>query len=181
MAMAMLSAGGLEVVEDGIRTADESNPLGYFELERVKELDKAADKTWLAGARGKAIKIVSVLLPHLPGTNNYQVIFMHRALDEVIASQNRMLNARREPAGRLDDEAVAMRYRAHLDQVRRFMSVQNSFAVLDVDYANVLSRPLEQAERIGRFLGGRLDIARMAAAVDVTLHRNRTATASHDD
>ena len=36
MAMKMLQAGGLEVMTDGLRQADESNPKGYFELESVK-------------------------------------------------------------------------------------------------------------------------------------------------
>jgi hypothetical protein len=52
MAMKMLQAGGIEVLTDGVRQADESNPKGYFELEAVKELDKAGDTAWLKGARG---------------------------------------------------------------------------------------------------------------------------------
>ena len=31
MAMKMLEAGGLEIVVDNIRTADEDNPKGYYE------------------------------------------------------------------------------------------------------------------------------------------------------
>ena len=37
MMMGMLEAGGLELVVDGIRAADEDNPRGYYEFERVKE------------------------------------------------------------------------------------------------------------------------------------------------
>ena len=40
MMMQMLAAGGLPPLTDGVRTADESNPEGYFELEAVKDLDK---------------------------------------------------------------------------------------------------------------------------------------------
>ena len=40
MMMRMLRAGGLELVMDGTRAADSSNPEGYFELEQVKTLDK---------------------------------------------------------------------------------------------------------------------------------------------
>ena len=46
MTMKMLEAAGLEIVTDGVRTADEDNPKGYYELlERVKNLannDKSA-------------------------------------------------------------------------------------------------------------------------------------------
>ena len=38
MLMKMLEAGGVPIVTDGLRTADEDNPKGYYELERVKNL-----------------------------------------------------------------------------------------------------------------------------------------------
>ena len=80
MAMRMLAAGGMAIVTDGIRAADEDNPNGYFEDERVKALAKNPDKTWVAEARGKALKVVSLLLQHLPPTQKYQVVFVHRRL-----------------------------------------------------------------------------------------------------
>ena len=40
MVRGMLKAGGLELITDGVRTPDEDNPKGYYELERVKNLDK---------------------------------------------------------------------------------------------------------------------------------------------
>jgi hypothetical protein len=108
MTMKMLVEGGLELLTDGIRTADDSNPEGYYEFEKVKELNKARDLSWLNGARGKAVKVISYLLPHLPDTLNYRVIFMHRNLHEVIASQNKMLVQRDEPAGTDDDHMLAL-------------------------------------------------------------------------
>ena len=39
MVMRMLEAGGLEIVTDGVRVADDSNPRGYYEDERVKRLE----------------------------------------------------------------------------------------------------------------------------------------------
>jgi hypothetical protein len=47
MAMKMLEAAGMEVVVDNIRSADEDNPKGYFEDERVKDLAEMVDKGWL--------------------------------------------------------------------------------------------------------------------------------------
>ena len=76
MAMKMLEAGGLPVVTDGLRAADEDNPKGYYEDERVKDLHQAADKGWLRNARGRVVKIISFLLKSLPADNNYQVVFM---------------------------------------------------------------------------------------------------------
>jgi len=42
-----------------------------------------------------------------------------------------------------------------------------------VDYGETVERPEEAAHRIDRFLGGGLDVERMAASADATLHRNR--------
>ena len=97
MMMQMLHAGGLEILTDAVRTPDGSNPKGYFELEAVKDLDKGGSPAWLAAARGKAVKIVSSLVRWLPESHDYQVIFMQRNLDEVVASQNKMLADRGSP------------------------------------------------------------------------------------
>ena len=94
--MQMLDAGGLEVVSDHVRAADIDNPRGYYELERVKQIQK--DDSWLPAMRGKAFKMVSQLLYHLPPTEGYRVIFMRRNLEEVIASQEKMLQCRKAPA-----------------------------------------------------------------------------------
>ena len=111
MMMRVLAAGGVPTMVDGIRTADVSNPNGYFEFEPVKGLDKAGDLAWLPEARGKAVKIISFLLTHLPETYDYQVLFMHRDLAEVMASQRKMLAQRGEPESLADEagDAAALR------------------------------------------------------------------------
>jgi hypothetical protein len=172
MAMGMLEAGGLPIVTDGLRAADASNPKGYYEFERVKELDKPGDQAWLADARGKAVKIISFLLTHLPESYDYQVVFMQRDLDEVMASQNKMLASRGEAAG-ADDTRMHALYEEHLAQVERFMGNRPCFSTLKVPYAQVVENPRAEAARINAFLGGRLDEARMAEVADRTLYRNR--------
>ncbi len=172
MTMKMLVEGGLKLLTDGVRTTDESNPEGYYEFENVKELDKAGDVSWLNDARGKAVKVISYLLPHLPDTLNYRVIFMHRNLHEVIASQNKMLVQRDEPAGTDDDRMLAL-FEGHLKKVEHVIANRSCFDIIEINYKDVLDQPLRQATRINQFLGGRLDIERMAAAVDQQLYRVR--------
>lgn len=88
MMMSMLEAGGMDVLTDGIRGADEDNPRGYYEFERVKQIEH--DKGWLSDARGKAVKMVAALLKYLPPEYQYQVVFVRRNMDEVLASQRRI-------------------------------------------------------------------------------------------
>src|SRR5918995_2025029 len=174
MGMKMLHAGGLEVITDGLREADESNPKGYFELEAVKELDKSGDTAWLKDARGKAVKIISFLLTWLPEHHEYRVVFMERDLDEVLASQNKMLVHRRETPGTPEeDDRMRQQYAAHLAKVHRFLASRRCFSVLRVNYRSAIERPREEAQRINTFVGGRLNIDRMLEVGDPALYRNR--------
>lgn len=172
MTMRMLEAGGLPILVDSRRAADVSNPNGYYELERVKGLDKPGGQSWLAEARGRAVKVISFLLTYLPEEYDYQVIFMRRDLDEIVASQNKMLETRGEAKG-VADERLKQLYAEHLQQVDRFLSRRPCFASLDVEYARVLAAPSDEAARVNTFLGGSLDTARMAAVADPALYRNR--------
>jgi len=172
MAMKMLEAGGLPVVTDGLRSADEDNPKGYYEDERVKDLHQATDKAWLRDARGRVVKIISFLLKSLPADHNYQVLFMHRNLREIVASQNKMLVRRNEKNDTSDDRAVQL-----LDeQVRdaRFFLRRPQFEVLELNYGETLNSARPQAQRIAEFLGRPLDVEKMAQVVDVQLYRNRS-------
>ena len=173
MAMKMLEAGGMPLLIDGVRAADDDNPNGYFEYEPVKQLDKTDHPLWLRDARGRAVKIISWLLTWLPETYAYQVLFMQRDLDEVIASQDTML-VRRGESGTGNREATRALYARHLEQVDRFLANRRCFRHLTVGYRDALERPDDEARRIAAFLGRRLDIDRMAAVVDQRLHRNRS-------
>jgi hypothetical protein len=174
MAMKMLQAGGLTLLTDGARPSDVSNPDGYFEFDLVKQLDKGGDLTWLRRARGKAVKVISWLVTWLPENYDYRVIFMNRDLDEVMASQNAMLLHRGEPKGIEDPDSMRQIYGRHLDQVYRFLEERGCFTTLTVNYAEVVERPSLEAKRLAAFLHRRLDIERMAAAVDRRLYRNRS-------
>jgi hypothetical protein len=173
MLMQMLEAGGVSVLSDGVRPPDVSNPRGYYEHERVKRLHADGDTSWLADGRGKALKVVSFLLPHLPDIHTYRVIFMLRPLPEIVASQNRMLDALAEARGNANEAGLMDTYAAHLARVRSLLAARPSFSTLDVHYRDVVAQPATEAMRISDFLGRPLDIARMAGAVEPALHHNR--------
>jgi hypothetical protein len=175
MMMKMLDAGGVPVWTDGRRAADDQNPHGYYELERVKDLDKPLAKTWLRDGRGRAIKVISSLLEELPDANNYRVLFMNRDLDEVLSSQRKMLARRREPDSS-GDEQLRAAYEAHLGRVKLFLSSAAAFETLHLGYGDVLRDPATTARNIAAFLEADLRLDRMAAAVDPSLYRNRAST-----
>jgi hypothetical protein len=168
--MQMLAAGGIPPLTDQERQPDEDNPHGYYELERVKQAPKG-DLGWLAEAEGKAVKVIGALLPYLPPTYHYRVVFMQRDMAEVLASQRRMLIRRDRDPNAVSDADMARVFRSHLAQVDTWMASQPNIARLDVNYRELMERPADLAARINEFLGGHLDTARMLEAVDPSLYR----------
>lgn len=167
--MQMLDKGGLAVVTDGVRAADTDNPKGYYEFEQVKSIKR--DASWLPKARGKAVKMVSQLLYELPAGERYRIIFMERDLDEMLVSQEKMLARLGKPAAPHDE--IKGLYIKHLSRLHAWLDQQPHMRVLRFSYNDLLEQPREQAERVREFLGGELDLEKMAATVDSTLYRNR--------
>lgn len=167
--MQMLAAGGIEIVTDAIREADCDNPRGYLELERVKKIKQ--DSSWLPEARRKAFKMVSQLLYDLPPGERYRAIFMERDLDEVLASQEKMLARLGRPAA--PRERMKAAFETHLEQLDGWLAKQPHVSVLRVSYNELLAEPIAHAKRISDFLERVIDIDAMAAAVDPALYRNR--------
>lgn len=169
--MQMLHAGGLPTVSDGVRQPDASNPRGYFEDERVKRL--RSDRSWLPEARGHAVKIIHLLLRELllDGSLQYRIVFMERPLDEVLASQQAMLLR----GGAKPAEAALLRkaFETQLSQLDTWIAAQPLLTVMRMPYHEVLRGPPTAAQTLDDFLGGGLDVAAMALAVDPALHRER--------
>ena len=171
MMMKMLAAGGLEPLTDSIRAPDEDNPRGYFEFERVKQIEN--DQSWLVDARGRVVKLISALLKHLPPSYNFKVIFMRRAMPEILASQRQMLIRRGEPADVVPDDKMAAMFEKHLAQVETWLAAQPNIETIYISYNEVMKEARPQAESINSFLGGSLNVDAMTEAADRTLYRQK--------
>ena len=172
MLMKMLEAGGLPPLIDNIRTADDDNPKGYYEFERVKGMDKG-DTAWLAEAQGKVVKVISALLKFLPDEYHYKIIFIRRNMPEILASQRKMLVRRGEDPDKIDDVQMAELFTKHVAQVEGWLKEQPNMSVLYVHYSEILIDPQPQIMRINQFLGDTLDTDQMTTVVDPALYRNR--------
>ncbi len=169
--MKMLESGGLEILTDNTRQADEDNPKGYYEFERVKQIKH--DRTWLEDARGKAVKMVSVFLKHLPGDYSYKVIFMRRKMDEILGSQRQMLVRRGKPTDRASDQQMAASFRRHLSEVEAWLAEQPNVDAMHVSYNEILDNPAQYVRRVNHFLGNTLDEEEMVGVIDQNLYRQR--------
>ena len=171
MAMKMLEAGGIPPLTDQIRTADDDNPKGYYEFERAKKL-REGDAAWVSQAEGKAVKVIAALLMYMPSGYEYRVLFMRRAMEEILASQAKMLENRGEESN-VDDDTMAALFAKHVKQVEDWMKSQPNLQYIDVDYNAMLADPETHVKKINKFLGGDLDEAAMIVVVDPKLYRQR--------
>jgi LPS sulfotransferase NodH len=171
MMMKMLAEGGLQVLTDSIRSADDDNPNGYFELEVVKQLAEG-QKEWLANADHKLVKVISALLEHLPPEHHYKVLFMERQIPEILASQRKML-ARRNETSNVSDAEMESQFREHLKVIKYWLARQPNMEVMYVDYNRMMANPDELCPRIVDFLGMPLDVEKMRSVPNEKLYRNR--------
>ena len=172
MMMKMLEVGGIPVLSDHEREADEDNPKGYFEYEHVKKL-KDGENDWLPQAKGKVVKVIAALLTHLPQEYQYDVIFMRRAMPEILASQKQMLIRRGENPDKVKDEDIAALFDKHLSQVIDWAKKQKNIRLIEVDYNAAIKNPAPVIKRVNNFLGNQLNTEMMASVIDPNLYRQR--------
>ena len=175
MMMRMLETGGIPALIDHERTPDEDNPNGYYEFEAVKQTK--ADQSWLQDAPGKVVKMVYRLLYDLPADQSYRVVFMRRKLEEVLASQRKMLERNGRATAPGQDDQVAKLFLSELAKFDAWILQQPHFQMLNVDYNQMLADPCPQVARINEFCGGGLDEEAMVGVVDPNLYRNRATVA----
>jgi hypothetical protein len=174
--MQMIVAGGIPALTDGVRAADGNNPKGYFEWEPAKSLKQYPEA--IADGEGKVVKIISALLAQLPPTFEYRVLFMVRPLEEVVSSQNRMLERMGKQVPKAPTASVVGAFQKHLKEIDAWLQSQAHLALLRVQHSSVLARPREESERIAGFLGRSMDVNAMASQVERSLYRER-GTTSH--
>ena len=169
--MKMLVQGGVESLTDNKKKADDDNKGGYFEYEPVKNLKE--DNSWLFKACGKSVKIISFFLHFLSDDHKYKIIFMRRDMDEILASQTRMLVRRGESTKGPNDEEMKEIYQSHIKEVKEWLSNQDHIESIEISYNKTVRNPDYSVGIVNAFLGGNLDEKAMIRTVDKRQYRQR--------
>lgn len=164
--MRILEAAGVPVMTDHLRPPDDSNPGGYYEWEAIKRIGTQPEI--LLEAKGRAIKVISMLLPLLPPRHRYKVIFMDRPIEEIAASQARMLD---KPVGEAPEIAESLR--CHRAEILHGLANTPGFQMLVIDYPSLVLSPDQWAKPIGSFLGIEIPVEVIRRVIRPELYRNR--------
>jgi hypothetical protein len=162
MVMQMLMAGGLAVLVDDVHKAGTPEPHGYYDYEPSLMLD-VDDKTkeWVAGARGKAVKVMPYQLQYLPPALEYRVVFVCRRIAEILDSWTEMgLPGVDSALGQ--SKAGQAPETEHTFEARLLR--QPHMPTVFVRYRDLIASPAGQTPRLVDFLGLALDVNAMAAA-----------------
>ena len=168
--MSLLAAGGHPILTDQLRTPDPDNPRGYFEYTPVRSLMR--DNTWLSAHRGRAIKIISTLLPFIPADLPLKVICMQRHLPEVLASQAAMLSRAGKPQPP-DPSLLAAAFQKQITITEAFLAQRPLTRILNIYHHRLLQSPAGEIDRLMAFLPVLRNHLAMLGVIDPTLHRQR--------
>jgi hypothetical protein len=164
--MQLLNKSSLEILSDGIRQNDISNPEGYYELEAVKGIVR--DNSFLKDAAGKVVKIVAPLPVYLDKSLDYRIVFMRREIEEVLRSQEKMLNKDQTS----EREKFRTIYEMHLKKTYHFFE-SNSIPYIDIQYKQLLNESEQELKRLINFLELSAPIEELLSVIKVDLYRNK--------
>ena len=177
--MQILEAAGIQPFTDRKRQADDSNRKGYYEHEKVMALVSAKEKSWLNDARGSALKVVAPLLASLPEKAkdgkplHYRVIYMEREMDEILQSQETMLERLGKSGNRNGGSAnIAKAYRQQ-ERHARSWCVKHGIHAMSVNFRTLVERPDETLLKVAAFLGVGDKEGKMRGCIDPALYRSR--------
>jgi len=169
--MQILQAGGLPLMTDAKRLADEDNPEGYYEWEEIKKLAK--NPRLIEPAAGKAVKVISALLPNLPGKHRYKIIYMLRPVAQVVDSQWAML-ARQGKLPKSEKPHLIEAQESHSRQIREVLKKSDRVELLEISFPDLIANPQPILSELAAFLGEKFLLSpKVEACIKPELHRNR--------
>ena len=150
---------------------------GHPMVDRVQSLrkDLPREPDLIEQAEGKAVKVISALVPYLPRRHAYRVLAMVRQPREIAHSQARMLSDSES-----NIEPMTGRLEKHQTEWLEFLRKAPHVCLIELNYGEVVAQPARAARAIASFLGPDLvpRVERMPSAVKPELYRNRQAAAA---
>jgi GTP1/Obg family GTP-binding protein len=182
--MQILEAASIPAFTDNKRKPDDSNPKGYYEHGRIASLLNSSDRSWIKEAKGTAIKVVAPLLTSLPRKLrktdsepeelHYRVLFMERDMEEILQSQDTMLQRLGKSAAASEKTADISKVYRQQERHAKSWCANLGVHAMSVSFETLLHHPDEILPHLARFLGTTDDkLPALRTCIDPVLHRAR--------
>ena len=98
---------------------------------------------------------------------------MQRDLQEILASQQKMIENRGLAANPVPKHLLEQVARKHLISVEKWLAAQSNIQKIDINYNQLLQSPQPTLVQLNHFLGDRLNIEQMLQVIRQDPYRNR--------
>ena len=119
------------------------------------------------------VTVLGMLLALLPLTAAPAATGDPVLINEVLASQNKMIQRLGTEDSTAAEEAMKEAYRNDIVRTRLLCKNRPNFELIEVNYKNTIEDPTATARSVNTFVGGHLNETAMREAVDGSLYRNR--------
>ena len=172
MMMNILKESGIAILTDQTRIADNHNPRGYFEYQPAKELPEG-NISWLESAEGKAVKVISFYIHHLPPKYEYKVLFMERTIEEIVMSQQKIVIDENKRIHKKEVKMMEDYFKDHIRKTKTWISLQPNFTVHYFSYNNMVANPQEYTSILSEFLECEIKGSVLTKVIDEKLYTQR--------
>ena len=167
--MQILKAGGIPIGFDESRSANNSNPKGYYELEGGKIINRLIDETFpFEKYKGKFIKITAFGLKFLP-PGKYKIIYSERNIEEILDSMEEMMG--KKDLNRDETKQAFIRLN---NMIKQHIRKRKDTEHIIINYNQTISNPKSNINKIAGFLKLPEETqSKMMTAIDSRLYRQR--------
>ena len=167
--MQILKAGGIPIGFDESRSANNSNPKGFYELEGGKIINRLIDGDFpLEKYRGKFIKITAFGLKFLP-PGKYKIIYSERNIEEILDSMEEMMG--KKDLNRDETKQAFVRLN---NMIKQHMRKRKDTEHIIINYNQTISNPKNNIKKIAGFLKlSEKTQSKMMTAIASRLYRQR--------
>ena len=102
-------------------------------------------------AAGKAVKVISALLPSLPGKHRYKILYLLRPTTQVVDSQWAML-ARQGKMPKSEKPHLIEVQEHHSWQIREVLKKSDLVELIEIDFPALIANPQPTLNQLKEFL-----------------------------
>jgi len=119
------------------------------------------------------VKVISALLPNLPGKHRYKILYMLRPVAQVVDSQWAML-ARQGKLPKSEKLHLIEAQESHSRQIREVLKKSDRVELLEISFPDLIANPQPILNELKEFLGEKFLLSpKVEACIKPELHRNR--------